>query len=207
MSPAIIQAFYFVALVLMFQAAAVAIVSRGRAELPARATRVACAIGVLVLLLIPLDGLPLWRWMFAVWANPSVPFLGLVVAAVVRRNFGVDLLPERPRRSLFWFGAIAGSILYLHGYVFSGVDLYFWGWETRVFVVGLSLVSMGAILGGCRSGVVLLLALIAWATGVLESRNGWDYVMDPVFWLVSLMALARRAWRGSRQKAELPAAA
>jgi hypothetical protein len=207
MSPGIIQVFYFVAVMLMFQAAFVAILGRGRSDLPSRAVRAACGVAALVLLLIPLDGLPLWRWIFAIWANPSVPFLALVVAAVVRRNFGVDVLPEGARRSLFLFGAIAGSVLYLYTYVFSGMDLYFWGWETRVFAVGLSVVSMAAILGGSRSGVVLLLALIAWATGVLESRNGWDYVMDPVFWLVSLMALARRAWRGMRQKAELPAAA
>jgi hypothetical protein len=28
--------------------------------------------------------------------------------------------------------------------------------------------------------------------GGLESKNGWDYVIDPIFWIASLVSVTRR---------------
>jgi hypothetical protein len=38
--------------------------------------------------------------------------------------------------------------------------------------------------------VVLVAALLAWQLGLMESRNLWDYLVDPVLLLVSVAALA-----------------
>jgi len=52
---------------------------------------------------------------------------------------------------------------------------------------------VGFLAWGNRFGVVLLSALLAYALTALESRNCWDYVMDPFFWLISLGILVVRA--------------
>ena len=58
------------------------------------------------------------------------------------------------------------------------------------------------ILRGNRFGYILLLALLGYAVGFQESTNLWDYLLDPVYGAVALLAvlwmLGRRITRKSR---------
>jgi hypothetical protein len=99
-----------------------------------------------------------------------------------------------------------GSVLYFHPHLPGGLDLYFAGWDRPVFTLGLVGVTILLLARGSRLGVVGLLSLIASALGVLESSNGWDYVVDPFFWLIGvgicLKAAAKRWRRSVAPKAE-----
>jgi hypothetical protein len=52
--------------------------------------------------------------------------------------------------------------------------------------------------------VLLVAALVAFALGALESSNCWDYVVDPIYWLASIVVIVRRGaiawWTGRRAK-------
>jgi len=66
----------------------------------------------------------------------------------------------------------------------------------------LGALAVLAIAGGLRAGLLLVAALAALGLDALESRNAWDYVIDPFYWLLSLGMLAAiwlRAARRSRR--------
>lgn len=158
-----------------------------------RALKTAFGVATVLLLFVPIGGVPLWNRVFSFYPNPSLPMLGVVCAALWQRLFGLTVFKPADWRATWIFGAVAGSALYLHPMILGALDLYYWGWE-RVYatwtLAGLAVIFLAA---GNRLGVLLLAALIGYALNALESRNGWDYVMDPFLWFASLGAVSMRA--------------
>ena len=162
---------------------------------PTLAVKLGLGAAAAGLCLLPFDGLALWRWLLGVWPNPSLPLAGLVVAALVRRFGGATLLAPRDRRMAWAFGAVVGTGLYLHPMVPGLPDVYYWGWDGRVAAVGMAGLAISGLIAGSRLGVLLLAALMAFALGLLESANAWDYLVDPFLWLIGLGVMAREAVR------------
>jgi hypothetical protein len=146
----------------------------------------------LLALLLPLGGPPLWLRAWSFYSNPSLPMLGLVGAALSRRVLGLTLLRGADWLGVWLFGVVAGSTLYLHPLLGTDLDLYFWGWDRTGAAFALATVAVSLLAFGHRLGVLLLVALIAFAITTLESRNCWDYVVDPFYWLLSLGMLTAR---------------
>lgn len=157
-----------------------------------RTTKALFGLATVFLLFVPIGGLPLWSRAFSFYPNPSLPMLGLVCAALWQRLLGIEVLKPADWTAAWVFGAVAGSLLYLHPVLGGGVDLYYWGWERDTAAWTLAAMAAGLLAWGNRLGVLLLAALMAYAVNALESRNGWDYTMDPFFWLVSLAVLGNR---------------
>ena len=166
---------------------------------PTRRTRiVTLLIGVVTVwvLFVPLGGLPLWSRAFSFFPNPSFPLLGLVCAALWRRLVGAPCFKSGDWGAVWSFGALAGSVLYLHSMVFGSLDLYFWGWERESAAWILAAFAIVLLAWGNRLGVIFFAALVGFAVNALESQNCWDYIMDPVYWLISVAVVAIRgcAW-------------
>jgi hypothetical protein len=162
---------------------------------PGRRTRIlAAAIGLatLGLLFIPIGELPLWSRVFSFFANPSLPLVGIVCAALWRRLFEVPVLTRTDWSVLWYFGAIGGTALYLHPMMFGGVDLYYWGWDRNAAVITFASVAVLLLACGQRVGVLVLVALVAYGLNALESQNSWDYIMDPIYWLISIVVVGLR---------------
>jgi hypothetical protein len=175
--------YYIVALVLVLWVLLWKMAGRDR-----RPTAVKLGLGLVVLAisLVPVNGLPLWRSIFAVWGNPSVPFVALATATLLQWRSGLMLLSAADRRVIWGFGAIVGTVLYFHPLLPGGWDLYALGWDERLFVGAVVIAAILLLARGQRVGAVLLLVLLAMVAGALESRNGWDYLVDPVFWLIGV---------------------
>jgi hypothetical protein len=164
----------------------------------------AAAVAAVALCLAPVGGVPWMRWVFGVWTNPSLPLLGWAVPGIARLGFGREILAGSERRSLAWFGAVSGTILYLHFAVPGAPDLYASGWESKITLGALAAAAMLFLGLGNRVGLLFLLALIAHAAGALESTNAWDYVVDPVYWMVGVGVLVSSAVKRTRkEEAEL----
>jgi hypothetical protein len=162
---------------------------------PGRRTRVVAVIiglATLCLLIIPVGGLPLWGGVFGFFANPSLPMIGIVCAALWRRLFGTRVLSSNDWRALWLFGAIAGTGLYLHPVIFGGGDPYYWGWNRNGAVLTFATTAVVLLACGSRLGVLVLAALIAYGFSALESQNSWDYIVDPIYWLISVAVMAVR---------------
>lgn len=167
-----------------------------------RWVNVSFGVAAMLLLFVPFGGRPLWNWAFSFCPNPSLPMLGLVSAALWQHLFGVTVFKPADWRAAWIFGAVAGSLLYLHPMALGGLDLYYWGWHGEVAIYGLAALTLGFLAWGNRLGVLFLAALVAHRLGALESRNCWDYVVDPFYWMASLAMGATHAvgWLMERRR-------
>jgi hypothetical protein len=162
---------------------------------PSRRTRIVkVLIGATTvwLLFVPFGGLPLWSRAFSFHPNPSLPLLGIVCAALCQRLLGIAVFKCGDWRATWWFGVIAGSLLYLNPMIFGSVDLYYWGWDRQTAVWSLAAIAVALFAIGSRLGILVLAALIAYSVNALESQNCWDYIMDPFYWLISMAVVGTR---------------
>jgi hypothetical protein len=148
----------------------------------------------------PLGGLPLARWLAGVLDHWSVPTTALLAAACMRRLFGIDLLQCKDRQAAWLFGALAGLLLYPLALGWGPLDPYGLGWRFGPLFVSVAVLAFVLILRRNRFGVVLVLAIAAWHLRAVESGNYWDCLIDPIYFLFSLGALAAWAWRACARK-------
>jgi hypothetical protein len=141
------------------------------------------------ILIAPMRGLPLARWLAGVADHWSVPLLALLVSAVSNQLFGVELLRPRDRRAAWLFGAGAGLFLYPLALGLGPFDPFGWGWRFGPLFVGVAALATVLLWRRNRLGLVLVLAVAAWHLRVPESGNYWDCLEDPFYFLASLGAV------------------
>src|SRR5688572_18776818 len=81
---------------------------RWQAKGSSRLMKAALGLGTIFVLLLPVDGLPLWSWAFSFCPNPSLTMIGLVGAGLWHRLFGVALFKAADWRATWMFGAAVG---------------------------------------------------------------------------------------------------
>lgn len=98
-------------------------------------------------------------------------------------------------RPLFFLVAIAGLFFYPTALGFGPVDPYSWGFINKdhgllpplIFIIILAGLMYFAFI---KNNSILLLSLvlstIAFQLGLLESRNIWDYLFDPLIFIYAL---------------------
>ncbi len=198
MSSSIAQAFYAFVLIVSLWLGLLWTYSRLRKSGPRpRARQIGFGVVTVLLLFVPIAGAPLWNRIFSYYPNPSLPMLGIVCAALWHRLFGLPVFRTGDWRAIWIFGFIAGSALYLNPLLLGSVDLYYSGWDRQVATWVLAGLAIAFVAFGNRLGVLFLAALMAYGIGALESRNCWDYVMDPFYWVISGSMLAASAMRAS----------
>jgi hypothetical protein len=130
---------------------------------------------------------------FSYYPNPSLPILGLLIAQRSPRFLGVTIFQSADWWATWIFGAVVGSLVYLQPLIFGrGFDFHYWGWHSNYAAAVLTLTAIMFLARGNRFGVLLVAALVAFALGALESTNCWDYVVDPIYWLASVVVIVRR---------------
>jgi hypothetical protein len=160
-------------------------------RLEALAIRVRCAVAFLAALavLIPIGDLSAAAWVRGVTGDLSVPTLALAAGACASRIAGRTLFAPREWRALLAAVAAAGLFLYPFALGFTPFDPYALGYGSVVLTTGLLLATLAAWRAGLNLVVlVVVVAAAANLAGAYESRNLWDYLVDP---LAALYALAR----------------
>ncbi|MBP7142495.1 MAG: hypothetical protein KBA71_11355 [Opitutaceae bacterium] len=159
---------------------------------------VACG-GVFILV----KGLPLWTLVFSFYPNPSLPLMGLVMIALWKQMTGWTVFRPEEWRAAWIFGAVAGSTLYLHSFMYGPVDLYFFGWDSEPVIVCTAGFGLIFLVNGNRFGILFIAALLAFGMDILGSANGWDYVIDPAYWLIGMGVTLSKgsAWFVRRSRA------
>ncbi len=156
-------------------------------------------LGAVVVLFVPWEQRPLWTWAFSVCPNPSFLLLGILIDALRRTLGGRPWLRPADRHATLGFAAIGGTVLYLQPMLLPGFDLYFWGWHHEIAVWTLAALALATLAVGSRIGVLFCAALIGYELAALDSRNAWDYVLDPICWLAGCTFFAARALARVRQ--------
>jgi hypothetical protein len=158
------------------------------------------AIALLVLL-IPIGGIVVARWVASISPNFSVPLTGLLAIAAWERAFARPALERRDRDAAWIFGAVGGLMLYPFALGVGSIDPYEWGWHMSPLFAAVGALTGWLMWTGNRFGILLLLAVIAFHVQLLESSNYWDYLIDPIYWLASLVVLGTRTLSRGRSSA------
>jgi hypothetical protein len=147
------------------------------------------------IVVIPVGGLPLARWMISCNANFSISLTAIVFCKVFENSFGVKLLDKKALLTCWIFSLAAGVILYPMALGLGRFDPYQAGWGFSWLFVVLCVVTILLLMIKNRFAVVLVAAILAYNLHLLESVNLWDYLVDPFMVMVSCIALSSRFLR------------
>jgi hypothetical protein len=163
--------------------------------------RVAVVLALGVALFVPFGELSLAAYVRGVTGDLSMSTLVLAGAACIAQLTGRNLIGQRDLRALLWRVAAAAVFLYPFALGLSPFDPYALGYGSVGFVTALLLVTLAAWYARLNLIVlVVIAAVLAYLGGAYESRNLWDYLIDPLvsgYALVHLLAGLRRQGSGT----------
>jgi hypothetical protein len=149
----------------------------------------AIALGILS---VPIDRIAVARWVASVSASFSMPLAGLLAIAAWERAFARPLFSRRDWDAAWAFGAIGGLALYPPALGVGSIDPYAWGWSSSPLFAAAGALTAWLISTRNRFGILLLAAVVAYQLRLGESTNYWDYLIDPIYWLTSLVVLGKK---------------
>lgn len=167
--------------------AAVATAIRLR-RLPVRA-RYAVMLAAALAAFVPIGELSIAAYVRGATGDLSAATLVLAGAACFTQVTGRALIGHRDKQALCWLLALAAAFLYPFALGWTRFDPYALGFGSVEFITALLLMTLAAWRARLNLVVlVVVVAALAYLLGAYESRNLWDYLIDP---LVSVYALVR----------------
>jgi hypothetical protein len=164
--------------------------------LPVR-VRYVLVIAAVVVVLAPVGDLSIAGAVRGVTGDPSASTLALAAGAILAQLTGRTPFERRERNALLWLVAGAALFLYPFALGWTAFDPYALGYGSAAFVTALLAVTLAAWRMGLKLVVLVVLAgALACLGGVYESRNLWDYLIDP---LAAGYAIASLLWTGARK--------
>ena len=179
----------------MLFAAAVAARCASRYRFP-QVARIILVLASAALLLVPAGELMLVEYLRAVIGDLSIVTQLLLAAFLVGYVAQQRLHDERQLCAVMVATLAGAAFLYPAALGLVRVDPYALGYDALPFAAALAALTVTAWylrfewLAAC-----LLVAVSAWVAGVLESRNLWDYLIDPLLALYAVFWLSRMALR------------
>jgi hypothetical protein len=139
---------------------------------------------------LPVGGLSIAGYMRGVTGDLSAATLALAANAIFARLSGRTLIEPRERMALLGLVAAAALFLYPFALGWTPFDPYALGYGSIAFVAALLVVTLAAWRMNLKLAVAVVLAgALAWIGGLYESRNLWDYLIDPLAAAYALAAL------------------
>lgn len=148
------------------------------------------ALGAALLSLLPWHSQLAGIWYVRTWIGDLAPTTVLCLTMLAA---GKPLPLSRPHVAGL---AVLGALFYFDALSQSGLGLYGWGYHPAFMLAALA--GLALLLWWLRQSFLLVLlglGSLAYSLGLMESSNLWDYLLDPVLWLASLFALAKKLRR------------
>jgi hypothetical protein len=156
-------------------------------RLPVR-VRYAVVLAAVLAVFAPIGELPIAAYVRGVTGDLSAATLVLAGAACFTQVTGRGLIGHRDKQALCWLFALAAVFLYPFALGWTRFDPYALGFGSVEFVTALLLITLACWWARLNLVVlVVVVAALAFLAGAYESRNLWDYLIDP---LASFYALA-----------------
>jgi hypothetical protein len=157
---------------------------------------------VVIALVVPIDHLPLLAYVRGVTGDLSAATLSLAGGALYFRLTGRAAFEPREVHALLCVVAGAGAFLYPLALGLTPFDPYALGYGSLGFLSALLLLTLAAWRAGLKLVVLVVLAGgLAYLAGAYESRNLWDYLIDPLTAIYALAVLATGLVRRSAKLA------
>lgn len=150
---------------------------------------------------VPLTGWNGFAWVRVLEPNPSFTLTALLGIALWERISNKRLFRPADWKAAWIFGTASALLLYPMGLGLTSLDPYSWGWWSRIPIL-VAVAAAMLILRGSRFGILLLLPFAGFLTGLQESTNFWDAVIDPFYAIFSILSvIATTALRGVKSVA------
>ncbi len=148
-----------------------------------------------LIVIIPIDGLPLGRWVISINANFSMPLTAILLSKVLESGLGVRLLDRKALSGTWVFALTAGIALYPMALGLGSLDPYGLGWGFSWLFVVLLVTTLVMLFLRNRLGIILMGCVLCYDLHLLESQNLWDYLVDPFLVFISGGALGSQLIR------------
>jgi hypothetical protein len=136
----------------------------------------------------PVNGLSVAGYLRGVTGDVSVTTLTLLVAASISRLCDVEVYEPRSFFVLMLVVLGGGLFLYPSALGVTYFDAYGLGYGSKTFVAVLFLVSLAAWHYEFYLVVLCVcLGVLAYLIGMYESRNLWDYLIDPLITVYAVL--------------------
>ncbi|OGI46548.1 MAG: hypothetical protein A2151_03955 [Candidatus Muproteobacteria bacterium RBG_16_65_34] len=179
--------------------AAVAAALRG---LPERA-RAAAWLTAGILIFVPFAALSAAGYVRGVIGDVSITTLVLAGAACARGPTGRNPIGHRNMLALMGLVAAGAAFLYPFALGLTYFDPYALGYGSIGFIAALFALTLVAWYARFYlAAIVVTAAALAYLAGIYESRNLWDYLLDPLVSLFAagwLLRAARRSPSGGNR--------
>ncbi|HLQ27308.1 MAG TPA: hypothetical protein VK138_15700 [Acidiferrobacterales bacterium] len=160
--------------------------------------RIAAMLAAGLAVFVPVGELSVAGYVRGVTGDVSMTTLVLAGAACMAQLTGRAPIGPRDRRALLWLVAAGAVFLYPFALGLTPFDPYALGFGSVGFVTTLLLVTLAAWYARFNLIVlIVIVAALAYLGGGYESRNLWDYLIDP---LVSVYVLGRLLAGASRRR-------
>ena len=157
-------------------------------RLPVHA-RHAVMLAAVLAVFVPFGGLSAAAYVRGLTGDVSMTTLVLTGAGGIALLTGRTLIGQRDLRALFWLLALAPLFLYPFALGWTPFDPYSLGYGSIELLTALLFVTLAAWWARLYVIVsIVIAAALACLAGAYESRNLWDYLIDP---LASVYALVR----------------
>jgi len=154
--------------------------------------RIAVMLGAALAVFVPFGALSIAALVRGVTGDLSVTTLVLAGAVCVAGLSGRTVIPPRDLRVLSWLVAFGAAFLYPFALGWTPFDPYALGYGSIGFAAALLGVTLTAWHLRCNVLVLIVIAAgLAYLAGAYESRNLWDYLIDPVASLYAIVGLLR----------------
>ncbi len=160
-------------------------------KLPGRVWTNWLTVACFIILWIPVGAaqLPIIAYIRGVSSDLSVTLVVLAAMDLILRVSGTREVADRERFAVRVAVAVAALFLYPLALGWGDWDAYRSGWTPVGMGVVLLVVSLLCWARGLQLLPALVgMAMLAWAAGILESSNLWDYLIDP--WLATFALLS-----------------
>ena len=148
-----------------------------------------------LMVILPIAGFPAGRWFISLYANPCIPLTALLFSRVLKNAFQMTLLNMGAIQTCRVFSLLAGAALYPMALGAGAFDPYPAGWHFSWLFVILLGVTLVLFFLKNRFSVVLLATILAYDLHLLESGNLWDYLVDPILVLATIVGLIVRMFK------------
>lgn len=150
-------------------------------------------VAALPLLAVPVNGLPIYAYIRGGIGDLSIISQGLVLATVIAHVNSKNLVDNNSSHYLYPVILAAGIVLYPAALGLGPIDSYQWGFSGPGLPTAVLLVTMLMILRKAwfAAGLIMLAVLLA-GIPAMESRNLWDYLLDPALLVYALYRAGRQ---------------
>jgi hypothetical protein len=147
-----------------------------------------CAVAMIVL--IPMGGMPLAAYLRGWIGDLSITSLALLTLALLARLRNRGASEVKTSNILFVLVVLAGVALYPMALGIGYWDPYRLGFGNSWFLGGLFLLALAAYFNkSSMIAMVIALAVLGWSADWYESRNLWDYLLDPLLVIYAIYGL------------------